>query len=166
MATLREVGLSVPLVVCAATLSACSNTTADQQTGAVCTIITEAHTAALVVIISGQGPCSSGIEATLEVNNATGGECGSDVLADLSPGDHRMWFASTSGEGGATGRWEARPANQEGVGFVVYPPGGKSWPITLPQLDPGTYTFSLPSAACDATHEVLASTFRISTPTE
>jgi len=42
------------------------------------------------------------------------------------------------------------PANfVEGNGIVLYPEGLKSWPITLPSLLPGEYTFTISVASCE-----------------
>ena len=153
------------VLVCGATVQACSSEPADRRAGVVCTVVSEEQPSALIVTIVGEGSCAPGVAATLEVNNTTGGRCGSDILASVHPGDHPMWFASTSGAGGATGRWEVRPANTEGVGVMEYPAGRKTWPIALPPLGPGTYTFSVPGVACGAGNQAFEATFQISSIT-
>lgn len=115
----------------------------------------------LTLSISGSGICGSSLESTLTVPNDAGGTCASDILATLQPGNTRMMFASTSGSGGATGRWQPLPADSEGVGVMLYPVGQRSWPVMLPALAPGTYTFVAPSVDCGTDRSPLSGTFDV-----
>ena len=146
---------------CEAASSSCLSVPPTTDAQDLCTITSESSSTPLRVSLVGKGSCDRGFEATVEMYNTTGSKCGSDILASVQPGNHPMWFASTSGEGGATGRWEVRPEGTEGVGLMAYPPGRKTWPIEVPHLDPGSYTFSVPGVTCGKEQQVFESTFRI-----
>lgn len=118
--------------------------------------------AAFRVDVIGAGTCADGFAGTLTVRNSTGDTCSSDVMADLSPSRIRLWFASTSGSGGATGRWEPVPNDAvEGVGIIDYPAGTRSWPIALPALEPGRYSLTLASEIACSTSARFAATFEV-----
>lgn len=155
-------GLSMLTFVCVATMPACSGKPVDERARVDCVVSSDETSSASAVTIVGAGSCDRGIEATVEVDDMTGGGCISVVVASVLPGDHRMWFVGTSGEGRATGRWNVRPVGAEGVGVMSYPRGRKAWPIAPSQLDPGTYTLSVPGVTCGAAQYGLEPTLRIS----
>ncbi len=95
----------------------------------------------------------------LAVINPTATLCRSDVLADLSDGT-QLRFASASGYGGATERWEPLPANEENVGIMEYPPGERHWPVSLPNLQPGRYTITIHATCADSLVD-LATSFEV-----
>ena len=65
-------------------------------------------------------------------------------MATLSDGT-KLVFQSLTGYGGEKGSWGPLPANQlEGVGIIEYPPGTRTWPITLPTMASDTYSLTLP----------------------
>lgn len=48
----------------------------------------------------------------------------------------------------------------DGVGIIEYPPGTRTWPITLTDLGDGLHSFTLPIGCGDQTTEFIA-TFTI-----
>lgn len=118
--------------------------------------------ATIRVDISGAGTCTDGFAGTLTLRNSSGDVCTSDIMANLAPTGERLWFASTSGYGGATGRWEPLPDNLvEGVGIMEYPMGIRSWPIQLPPLAPGMYSLTLGSGITCTTSARFEATFEV-----
>lgn len=152
-----------------AALSACAGeetTSFAQEPETSCSVLPvltqEQIEATIRVDISGAGTCGDGFAGTLTVRNSSGGSCASDIMADLAPAGERLWFASTSGAGGATGRWEPLPDDvAEGVGIMEYPAGVRSWPIELPPLDPGRYRLTLASGITCATSARFEATFEV-----
>jgi hypothetical protein len=119
--------------------------------------------ATIRVDIAGAGTCTDGFAGTLTLINSSGDTCTSDIMANLAPTGDRLWFASTSGNGGATGRWEPLPDDLvEGAGVMEYPNGVRSWPIQLPPLEPGTYSLTLGSGITCTTSARFEATFEIS----
>lgn len=113
--------------------------------------------------ITGAGTCTDGFAGTLTLSNSSGDTCTSDIMANLAPTGGRLWFASTSRYGGATGRWEPLPDDLvEGAGVMEYPTGVRSWPIQLPPLEPGTYSLTLGSGITCTTSARFEATFEIS----
>lgn len=118
--------------------------------------------ATIRVDIAGAGTCTDGFAGTLTLSNSSGDICTSDIMANLAPTGDRLWFASTSGYGGATGRWEPLPDNLvEGTGIMEYPMGVRSWPIQLPPLEPGTYSLTLGSGITCTTSARFEATFEV-----
>lgn len=119
--------------------------------------------ATIRVDITGAGTCTDGFAGTLTLSNSSGDTCTSDIMANLAPTGGRLWFASTSRYGGATGRWEPLPDDLvEGAGVMEYPTGVRSWPIQLPPLEPGTYSLTLGSGITCTTSARFEATFEIS----
>lgn len=118
--------------------------------------------ATIRVDIAGAGTCTDGFAGTLTLRNSSGDTCTSDIMANLAPTGDRLWFVSTSGYGGATGRWEPLPDNLvEGVGIMEYPMGVRSWPIKLPPLEPGKYSLTLGSGITCTTSARFEATFEV-----
>jgi len=83
-------------------LVGCESEGGSNGTVTPCAIDTAADAVAEIsVSLAGSGQCTAGISALVTVENRTEGECSSDILGTIQPGNHRMWFASESGYGGA-----------------------------------------------------------------
>jgi hypothetical protein len=165
-------GLIASLAVLAA-LSACTGEEAASSTSVSetwCSVLPaltpEQIEASIRVEITGEGTCADGFAGTLTLSNNSGDSCTSDIMANLAPTGDRLWFASTSGSGGATGRWEPIPDDvAEGVGIMDYPAGVRSWPIQLPPLDPGRYRLTLASGITCTTSARFEATFDVTAAT-
>lgn len=57
-------------------------------------------------------------------------------------------FRSSSGYGGATGDWSIAPPDFRPTGIIEYPPGERSWPISLDGIGSGDAVLRLPSVTC------------------
>jgi len=145
----RSVRSLACLAMSAALVGSCSADAADgpatSASAAGCVLHGAASRAADVTLrIDAAGSCADGFRGTMTLDNRTAATCSGDILASVTPGDHRMWFESDSGEGGERGRWVPIPdPGQEGVGLMTYPPGERSWAISVPPLAPDRYTFVL-----------------------
>ncbi len=118
--------------------------------------------AGLTLTVASPEPCRDPPEALVTIINDRPGRCGSNINATVS--GRRMWFLSESGFGGEVGYWEPVPENFNAYadGVNEYPPGERSWPIKLPMVAPGAYSFTLPVSCGNASESlVLTATFRI-----
>lgn len=153
----------VGVMVVMASCLACANDQADTQADeSECTVRTLASEAAGAVTISvtGAGPCSS-IVGTLEIDNGSDGECGSDINAVVEPGSHKL--SVKGGQyGGEGGSWEPLPADIAAAsGVMTYGEGVSTWPLRLPQLQPGEYTIRVPGVACEDLTPIVEATFSV-----
>lgn len=162
------------LLIVLAALPACSDeqgaATVPPEPTAWCSVLPvltpEQIDASVRVDITGAGTCAGGFAGTLTLRNSSGDSCTSDIMADLAPTGERLWFASTSGYGGATGRWEPLPDDLvDGVGIIEYPIGVRSWPIELPPLEPGRHRLTLASGITCATSARFEASFEVATAT-
>ena len=150
-------------MVLVASCLACANDQADTQADeSDCTVRTLASEAAGAVTISvtGSGPCSS-VVGTLEIDNGSDGECGSDINAVVEPGSHKLTV--TGGRyGGEGGSWEPLPADIAAVtGIMTYGEGVSTWPIRLPPLQPGDYRIRVPGVSCEDLMPIVEATFAV-----
>jgi hypothetical protein len=115
----------------------------------------------LSLTVGPDSSCAAESEALVTVRNSTNTTCTSDSIATLSTGD-KLLFSSESGFGGEKGSWAPLPTDvDDGVGIIEYPPGARSWPITLPTLTDGTYAIAL-SLTCGAQKVSLGAQFIVS----
>jgi len=115
-----------------------------------------------VVVGADDTSCRPGGTPSVTVTNSKTATCDSDIMATLSSGE-KLMFSSKSGYGGAQGSWGPLPPNLvDGVGVIQYPPGTRTWPLTLPSLREGAYSFTLPIGCGTQTTEFVA-TFTITT---
>lgn len=141
------VGVVALVVSCAACTDDQAGTQLDESDCAVRTLSSDAA-GAVAVSVTGAGPCSA-MAGVLEIDNRSGGECGSDINAVVEPGSQRL--SVTGGQyGGEGGRWEPLPADIAAAsGVMTYRVGISTWPLRLPPLQPGEYTIRVPGVACD-----------------
>jgi hypothetical protein len=91
------------------------------------------------------------------VTNSTSDTCTSDIMATLSDG-RQLLFSSLTGYGGERGSWGPLPTNVvDGVGIINYPPGKRTWPVTLPDMTSGTYSLTLPIMCATETTSLVPS---------
>jgi hypothetical protein len=141
------VGVVALLVSCAACADDPAGTQLDESDCALGTLESDAP-GAVAIRVTGAGPCSA-IAGVLEIDNRSGGDCGSDINAFVEPGSHRL--SVTGGQyGGEGGSWEPLPADIAAVsGVMTYREGVSTWPLELPPLQPGEYTIRVQGVACD-----------------